>query len=368
MDKPFYEPHHTAKPSKCKADSATGQPGITWLSDVSPGDKPWDEHHATGDQMVPMYQRSDDERHQKLGRRIRECAPTLTMAEAFHRETGEVKLKLSEAFFCRCRTCPTCQWRRALRWKARIIEALPKIKAEFPTHQWIMLTLTIRNVPIEELKEAIRSMNRAYRRMMKFIMWPADGSIKSMEVTKGKDGRAHPHFHCLLHVPGGYFNGGQYLNHEKWRAMWRKAMKLDYDPQIWIERLPRKKQTMEDAVKEVLKYSVKPADLVDEDEWLWALTDQLHHVRAVEVLGSVKKFFKEDDDEMLVVEDKEQPELELTGNETTFDWHRKDARYGRKRKRTVHDDARDFRKAENTADDAWRQAAEEAEKRFQKPH
>jgi plasmid rolling circle replication initiator protein Rep len=72
-------------------------------------------------------------------------------------------------------------------------------------------------------------MNKPFQRFSRVKAYPADG-LRSTEVTRGKDGSAHPHFHCLLMVPPGYFAGHNYLRQSTWVAMWRKAMRLDYDP------------------------------------------------------------------------------------------------------------------------------------------
>ncbi|WP_253297333.1 protein rep, partial [Vibrio cholerae] len=55
-------------------------------------------------------------------------------------ETGETRLRLRSAQFCRVRHCPVCQWRRSLTWQARIYHSLPKIVVDYPSSRWLFLT------------------------------------------------------------------------------------------------------------------------------------------------------------------------------------------------------------------------------------
>ena len=57
---------------------------------------------------------------------------------------------------------------------------------------------------------------------------------------------AHPHFHAMLLVKSTYFHGSHYINQAEWAEMWRKAMRLDYMPQVHIQAVkPNKKRTDE---------------------------------------------------------------------------------------------------------------------------
>jgi plasmid rolling circle replication initiator protein Rep len=278
------------------------EPSLEWLADVSKRDRPWDTHHAHGKVVASFYGQSDRLDFQKLEQRINLCSPVLEFGEIVDPITGEIGFRLRQAFFCRVRTCPSCAWRRSLKWKGRILGAMPEIDAAFPKHRWLFLTLTVRNPSMAQLKSTIKAMSYGWRKMTGYKDWPAIGAIRSVEITKGQDGRPHPHFHALLLVPSSYFKGSNYLKHERWVEMWRKAMKLDYDPTLRIQPVKACEgagnlHPMHAAVSECLKYSVKPSDLTSDPEWLWAITDQIRGTRAVEVFGKLKLFFKEEEDE-----------------------------------------------------------------------
>jgi len=222
-------------------------------------------------------------------------------------------------------------------WRARFFKALPEIKAKYPTGRWLFLTLTVRNCPITELRKTLTWMNSAWQRLIQRKIFPALGFIKSLEVTRSSDGSAHPHFHCLLFVPAGYF-GKSYISQSEWATLWQSCLKSDYTPVVDVRAVKSKKGTlnatldpsddgMARAICETLKYSVKPSDLLAHPEWLDELTKQLQKARAISVGGCLKEFFSEDDPEDLInaeIEEQEKTDDEAT---MTFEWSTQLKRY-----------------------------------------
>ncbi|WP_164045311.1 protein rep, partial [Serratia marcescens] len=76
------------------------------------------------------------------GERVGACSGILRFGWSTNTETGETRLRLRDARFCRVRHCPICQWRRSMMWQARFYQSLPKIVAEYPGARWLFLTLT----------------------------------------------------------------------------------------------------------------------------------------------------------------------------------------------------------------------------------
>jgi hypothetical protein len=72
--------------------------------------------------------------------RVSLCSPLLEFKLVPDKKTGQQRLKLASAKFCRVRHCPICQWRRSLRWKAKAYENLPKVVADYPDGRWIFLS------------------------------------------------------------------------------------------------------------------------------------------------------------------------------------------------------------------------------------
>lgn len=299
------------------------------LSDVSPKDKIWNKHRASSDLVRDTYLRLGYERHAE---RITQCSKILEFAKVLSKD--ELAYKLKSARFCRHRHCIVCQWRRTLKWNARFFKAMPNILRDYPKHRFIFLTLTIKNCDITDLRDTINLMNIAWKRLIQRKNFPAEGFVKSLEVTKGKDDLAHPHFHILMMVPGSYFSkAGGYLSHEKWKELWKKSLRISYEPTVNIKSVSSKgKGSLIDALRETLKYSLKPEDLIvdtktlkpaqvkDKDKWLGELTKQLHKVRAVSLGGIFKNYLSDEELNDLINIDEESDGLDVSEERYFFDW------------------------------------------------
>ncbi|MDP0784639.1 protein rep, partial [Klebsiella pneumoniae] len=143
---------------------------------------------------------------------------------------------------------------------------------------------------IGELGTVLTAMNAAFKRMEKRKeLSPVQGRIRATEVTRGKDGSAHPHFHCLLMVQPSWFKGKNYVKHERWVELWRDCLRVNYEPNIDIRAVKTKTgevvanvaEQLQSAVAETLKYSVKPEDMANDPEWFLELTRQLHKRRFI---------------------------------------------------------------------------------------
>jgi plasmid rolling circle replication initiator protein Rep len=292
------------------------------LSDLSPRDKPWDKHRSFADKVETLYAGSE---FQKYSERIRDCSQLLQFGLTLG-DDDALKLKLRNARFCRVRHCPVCQWRRSLQWKARAYKVLPKIVEQYPKHRWLFLTLTVKNVPIGTLRETLVNMNRAFQRLSQLKAFPAIGWLRSTEVTRGEDGSAHPHFHCLLMVAPGYFSGKNYLSQAGWVRLWRKSMRLDYNPILDV-RAVKNGERPSSLVPELLKYCTKESDLVTDRDWFLELTRQMVKMKCVTTGGVLKEYLKE--------LEQEPDDLIGEGNESDaedegrlfFGWKRNDKRY-----------------------------------------
>ena len=306
----------------CISDTSVSdsQPG---LADLSPRDKPWDKHRGNADKVAALYAGSE---FQAYSDRVTFCSEFLQFGIVPQEDFQAMKLKLRAARFCRVRHCPVCQWRRSLMWKAKAYKVLPRIVEDYPTHRWLFVTLTQKNVPIDELKATLQHMNCSFQRMAQRKAWPAIGWLRSTEVTLGKNRTAHPHFHCLLMVKPGYF-GKNYIKQAEWVELWRSCMRLDYNPILDVQAVKRGQQPMQ-LVPELLKYCTKESDLVADREWFLELTRQLHKMKAVATGGVLKSYLQEleQEPEDLIGKD---DEAELTEDEISlfFGWRRVEKKY-----------------------------------------
>ena len=287
------------------------------LSELSPRDKPWDKHRYSADLVADLYRGNID--FDTYAQRMDLCAQILDFKLVPELDLGELQLKLSAAHFCRVSQCPVCQSRRSLMWKARALRVLPLVVKDYPKHRWLFLTLTQKNCLVSELRETILEMNKSFARLTKLKRWAIEGWIKSLEVTRGKDGSAHPHFHCLLMVSPNYFSRN-YLNYDDWVNLWQRSARLNYKPQVHV-RAVAKDCDPTVLIPEILKYSVKESDLYKSKEFLLGITEQLYKIRRISVGGVLRPYLKklEKEPEDLIGKDEEN-ENEVDEGHLYFEW------------------------------------------------
>lgn len=312
----------------------------TALTDCSPQDKPWDIHRAQADMVQKIY--SSVNEFERLSNRICHCSGVLRFNELIDDQTGEVSLKLKDTQFCRVRHCPVCQWRRSLMWQARFYQALPEVLTEQNMGRWLFLTLTVRNCPVEALRATLQAMGKAWQRFIQRKEFsPVRGWIRTTEVTRGKDGSAHPHYHVLMMVPGNMLSGKNYVKQQRWVELWKEAARLNYNPSVDIRTVKGRKgeskdQALTRAVSETLKYSVKPSDMTHDEEWFLELTRQVHRLRFIATGGILKNILKESDEketDLLLADDDNEQEIEDDVPDTVdFSWRCMDKRYRKVKK------------------------------------
>lgn len=216
-------------------------------------------------------------------------------------------------------------------WQARTFSALPSVEKDQPGLGWILLTLTVKNCQIDDLKSTIKAMQKAWSKLMRRKAFkPFIGYLKTLEVTRGKDGSAHPHFHVLLCVKPSYFDSKAYISQARMTELWRESLKADYTPVVDMRKVRRKKGgDIHSAVLEVVKYETKLADLIDHPDFLLEYTIQMNRVRSMEIGGILKKYMKEQEaksDDELISEDPEDDDDDPTSL-VAFDWRRDLRRY-----------------------------------------
>ncbi|WP_322510818.1 protein rep [Chloroflexus sp.] len=234
---------------------------------------------------------------------------------------------------CKKRWCPVCAWRKSLKQWALLVDRLPALIEQHGPVRWLLLTLTVRNCTISDLKGTVDAMQRGFRALTNSKtklgqQWPAQAWLKALEVTFPREGEAHPHFHCLLAVRPSYFKKG-YVSQAEWVARWRKAMKLDYDPIVDVRRVKALGGISSDplmealgGLREVAKYVTKPADLQNNPDGLRGLL-ALKHTRFVDGGGWLRGVLRDDQAD-------EQLELPDVEDVATFWWRAVEMQYRRK--------------------------------------
>jgi hypothetical protein len=149
-------------------------------------------------------------------------------------------------------------------------------------------------------------------------------------------GTAHPHFHVLLMVSPNYF-AKHYVKQAEWVQTWRDALRIDYDPVVDV-RPVRAATTISveangtgivGAIRETLKYSVKPSDMKADVAWFLEITRQLRKLRFIASGGLLKDVLRpeeETEEQLLLLREAEQSDEKAS---VFFDWNRPVQRYKR---------------------------------------
>ena len=178
--------------------------------------------------------------HSNLVQNVSQCAEVLTFIQS-----SDGSLRLNQAWFCKNKLCPICNWRRSMKysWQAsKIIEEaiIRESKAKF-----LFLTLTMKNIPGEKLNQAMSDLVKAFDRLFKRTKVKRNllGFLRATEVTveEKRAGYYHPHLHILLMVKPSYFNNKEnYISQSEWTEMWEQSAKLDYTPIVNIKAVKNK--------------------------------------------------------------------------------------------------------------------------------
>ena len=256
----------------------------------------------------------------KKASNVRVCAEVLQFLK-----NDEGQLKLKQAWFCKSRLCPMCNWRRSIKHSSQVIKIVDEAVKKHPKGRFLFWTLTTKNVFTgDELNTELARMNKAFDRLMKYkkVQKNMLGYLKATEVTvNSTDGSYNQHLHVLVFVRPSYFKGtgDNYISQKELTDFWKKALKIDYIPIVNIKAVKAKTNKKEKnviaAVYETAKYPVKSIDyLTDNHEENLQRVDDLEiglkRKRLISFGGIFKEIRKE-----LQMEDVESGDLIKTGSE-----------------------------------------------------
>ena len=234
------------------------------LEDRSKGGrvKPWRLHKQTTEKLAECYVFIGWERKAD---NVKRCASYLEFVKCTINEKHH--LKLVDANFCRDRMCSQCQWRKSMRQFSVAVKVGHELRRQEkdegkPESQFIFLTLTIPNVPLEKLSDAIDGLFAGWKllRQRKEVKKITLGYHRALEISyNAKTNTFHPHIHAAIVVSPNYFNGHNYLKQERWLEIWREAMRMPEITQVDVRKIRDKKGQDEitSGFAEACKYSLK---------------------------------------------------------------------------------------------------------------
>lgn len=172
------------------------------------------------------------ERFDKRAKLLYDCASKLVFKSCTCGQTT----KLFRAHFCRARLCSVCSWRKSLVVFHQALQICHHVLEKMHGLRFLFMTLTVENCSGDDLRNTFKDMALGYTALLRLNCFkPVKGSFRSFDVTYNplrKD--FHLHLHVILCVMASYFKGGNYMSWKTLQAAWRKVMKLDYDPVVWI--------------------------------------------------------------------------------------------------------------------------------------
>lgn len=192
--------------------------------------------------------------------RVISCGDTLQFIQ-----NQDGNLKLYQAYFCKNKLCPMCNWRRSMKYSYQTSRIVDEAIKQSPKGRFLFLTLTVKNVEGQALNSTISQLTKSFDRLFKRAKVQRNllGYLRSVEVTHNENDKTyHPHIHVLMMVRPSYFQSKKdYITQKEWSDMWSQSLKVDYVPMIDIRTVKEKGKGLRGAVLETAKYPTKPIKL-----------------------------------------------------------------------------------------------------------
>lgn len=225
--------------------------------------------------------------------RVVSCGETLRFIQ-----NQDGSLKLYQAYFCKNKLCPMCNWRRSMKYAYQTSRIVDEAIKQEPKGRFLFLTLTVKNVEGEALNSTISQLTKSFDRLFKRAKVQRNllGYLRSVEVTHNESDKTyHPHIHVLMMVKPNYFSGrgNNYITQKEWGDMWSQSLKVSYTPMVDIRTVKETGKGLRGAVLETAKYPTKPIKLdVDNKQVVDDLYNGLYRKRQLGYGGIFKEIKK----------------------------------------------------------------------------
>lgn len=242
--------------------------------------------------------------------RVISCGETLRFIQ-----NQDGSLKLYQAYFCKNKLCPMCNWRRSMKYAYRTSRIVDEAIKQSPKGRFLFLTLTVKNVEGEALNSTISQLTKSFDRLFKRAKVQRNllGYLRSVEVTHNENDKTyHPHIHVLMMVRPSYFQSKKdYITQKEWGDMWSQSLKVSYTPMVDIRTVKETGKGLRGAVLETAKYPTKPIKLdVENKQVVDDLYNGLYRKRQLGYGGIFKEIKKH-----LALDDAENGDLVHTSDD-----------------------------------------------------
>nr|WP_011110652.1 protein rep [Streptococcus thermophilus]AAP04494.1 Rep [Streptococcus thermophilus] len=225
--------------------------------------------------------------------RVISCGDTLQFIQ-----NQDGNLKLYQAYFCKNKLCPRCNWRRSMKYSYQTSRIVDEAIKQSPKGRFLFLTLTVKNVEGQALNSTISQLTKSFDRLFKRAKVQRNllGYLRSVEVTHNENDKTyHPHIHVLMMVRPSYFQSKKdYITQKEWSDMWSQSLKVDYVPMIDIRTVKETGKGLRGAVLETAKYPTKPIKFdVENKQVVDDLYNGLYRKRQLGYGGLLKTIIKQ---------------------------------------------------------------------------
>lgn len=221
------------------------------------------------------------------------------------KNTEEFRRTLGGANFCKNRFCIMCAWRKAKQLQTQTFSTIRYLEEQnHKKYEFLFLTLTVPNCKMSELNSTVKTMSKAFNKLIHREEWKKaiKGFIRAVEFVGDhtEQGQAHPHYHCLLMVEKRYFKGEDYISQERFRELWSDCYSYP-NLQVRIEKIKPKKKAdgtvlpaIVCACYETIKYSMDLTDMNKlSDDDLKELMKQTRGIRQYNRGGLLKNLVED---------------------------------------------------------------------------
>lgn len=252
----------------------------------------------------------------KYGGEVDRCATQLWLN--YYKDSNRFKVRPFST--CKKRTCPLCGWVRNQKLFGYASHNLPELVKGKGRLRYRLLTLTVKNCSFDELRSTVKSMTAGLRWLVRSKEWDAVGWVRCVEITyNAEENTYHPHLHILTASPWN----NPMTETKQWVKVWRRCMRLDYDPVCDIRAIKRR-DGMNPALSglsEAMKYLFKPSDIEENPHSLAPAFEELKGLRLLGSGGIFLSIFEKPEAE----EDAEKPM-----SVGAFGWRANECQYRKK--------------------------------------
>lgn len=222
-------------------------------------ERPWRVNKQVDQFLAEAY---SDLGYESLAGRVGSCAKYLSFLACPRSQSHPKKLK--SARFCRDRLCSNCQWRKSMRQFKTSLKIGRVALERHPNLKLIFLTLTVPNVVLRDLSDALGRLFGSWRRLYqrKEVRRVVKGYSRALEITYNHERSDwHPHIHAVLAVPSSYFKTDLYITHDRWLEMWQGSCRMPQITQVDVRKIKTARKgvdPLEVGFAEASKYGIKP--------------------------------------------------------------------------------------------------------------